>query len=108
MATIVMESAKVIEAAQQVIDRIMAKRKQRDEAAIAKRMQPQKFLWFTTKALTREEAIAKLDKEAENTFLGEWRSQYAWGDLAKAKALLKLAQHGDPVTLNEDDIEVLF
>lgn len=105
MATIVMESAKVIEAAKAVIEHIEARRKREDEEAIASRMQPRSFMGFKLKTRTREEAIKSLDSDC--TMWG-WHSHYAWGTLSSAKELLKLAQHGDPVTLNEKDVDVLF
>lgn len=106
MATIVMESAKVIAAADATISYIMGVREERDRKAIDRRMAPRKRLWRSTVRLTEAQAIEALD--VEDTFGYEWRSNYAWGDLNKAKALRKLAHHGDPVTLNEDDIRVLF
>ena len=104
MATIVMESAKVIEAAEKVLAHIKAIRLEQDEAAIAHWMRSRTFLGFKLKIRTREQAIKALE---DNDMFG-WRSIYAWGTKSKAHALLKLAQHGDPVTLNEKDIEVLF
>lgn len=105
MATIVMASDNVIHAAKKIIEHIERERERRDEEAIASRMQPRSFMGFKLKARTREEAIKSLDSDSN---MWGWRSQYAWGDLSKAKDLLKLAQHGDPVTLNENDIGVLF
>ena len=104
MATIVMESAKVIEAAKAVIAHIREVRLERDEESIAYWMQPRTLFGFKRKARTREEAIKAL--EAADMY--GWRSYYGNGTLSSAKALLKLAEHGDPVTLNEKDIEVLF
>lgn len=104
MATIVMESAKVIEACKNVISKIEAHRKARDEKAIARRMASRALGWRGFYYPTREQAIKLLD----NSDSWGWRSIYAWGDYAHAKKLLKLAQHGDPVTLNEEDIGVLF
>lgn len=108
MATIVMEASKVIEAADRVINSIRNERIARDEKRIASAMKPKK-LWFLKQVtLTREQAIARLDKSSDGWLFESWRSAYAWGDLEKAKSLRKLAEHGDPVTLNENDIEVLF
>lgn len=106
MATIIMESAKVIEAATNVINNIAAKREAKDNCYIDAAMQPRKFLCFNLKTRTKKEAIKYLD-ESDIEGWG-WRSEYAWGDLDHAKKLLKLAQHGDPVTLNEKDVRVLF
>jgi hypothetical protein len=99
-----MESQKVIEAAQAVIDKIQAHRLARDEKAIAKEMATRSLGWRGFYYPTREQAIKLLDKSD----VWGWRSIYAWGDLDHAKKLLKLAHHGDPVTLNEEDITVLF
>ena len=104
MATIVMESAKVIEAAQKVIDHIHAHRKARDDKAIAKRMARRALGWRGFYYMTEAQAIKALD----NSDCWGWRSVYAWGDLDHAEKLKKLAQHGDPVTLNEEDVRVLF
>jgi hypothetical protein len=103
MATIVMSSVQVIAAANATIEQIKAERKRRNDEVIATAMKLRK-VWFKWKTRTKEEAIAWLDK---NDAWG-WRSGYAWGDEIKAKNLLRLAQHGDPVTLNEDDVRVLF
>lgn len=106
MATIVMESQKVIEAAQAVIARIESRRREDDEKAIARRMASRAFsfrrgfYW-----MTREEAIKALDESMQ--FMG-WRSYRGWGHLDHAEKLLRLAKLGDPVTLNEEDAEVLF
>lgn len=104
MATIVMDSQKVIEAAQAVIDKIEAHRLARDERAIAYRMASRSLGWRGFYYPTREQAIDALNRSDS----WGWRSIYAWGDLDHAKKLLKLAHHGDPVTLNEEDITVLF
>lgn len=104
MATIVLESAKVIAAAEAAIARIRAYRKEQDEESIAKFMRPRKFLGLKLRTRTRAEAIKALD----NSTSWGWRSITGWGDLDKAKGLLRLAGHGDPVTLNEEDVRVLF
>lgn len=106
MATITMDSAKVIAAAEATIEHIKAERKRQDEENIAEYMQPRTALFglIKLKARTREEAIKALD---ESDMWG-WRSEYAWGDLKHARKLLKLAKLGDPVVLNEEDVRVLF
>jgi hypothetical protein len=103
MATIQMDSQKVIKAAETVIAKIMAHRENRDETAIARKMASRSLGWRGFYWPTREQAIKALD----NSDCWGWRSIYAWGDLDHAKKLLLLAQHGDPVTLNEEDIIVL-
>ena len=104
MATIVMGAEKVIEAAEQTIAGILATRDLRDEEQIKKWMGPRRFLGIKLKPRTREQAIKALD----NSDSWGWRSMYAWGDLEQAQKLLHLAKHGDPVTLNENDVRVLF
>ena len=104
MATIVLPAEKVIAAAEATIAHIKKVRKDQDEENITNWMRPRKFLWFTLRARSREEAIKALDVSDS----WGWRSNYAWGDLNKAKDLLRLARHGDPVTLNEEDVRVLF
>lgn len=104
MATIVLPAEKVIAAAEATIADIKKMRNELDEENITYWMKPRKFLWFTLRARTREEAIKALDHSDS----WGWRSQYGWGDLNHAKKLLRLARLGDPVTLNEDDVRVLF
>lgn len=104
MATIQMDSQKVIAACEAVISHILAHREKRDEKAIAKEMATRSLGWRGLYWPTREQAIKALDKSD----CWGWRSQYAWGDLDHAKKLLLLAKHGDPVTLNEEDTRVLF
>lgn len=108
MATIVLPAEKVIAAAKATIAYIKEMRNELDEEKIAELMKPRKFLWFKLRARTREEAINALDKHYTASWYGDWRSSYAWGDLYHAKKLLRLARLGDPVTLNEDDVRVLF
>jgi hypothetical protein len=108
MATIVMESSKVIEAADAVIKSIRNERILRDEKCIENAMKPQKRWFRKNIELTREQAIEYLDKIARDNMFANWRSHAGACVLEKAKTLRKLAQHGDPVTLNEKDIEVLF
>lgn len=105
MATITMQASEVIEAANRTIDRIMKVRAEKDAAKVTKAMQPCKRMFFKQRTRSEQEAIAHL-KETEG--FPFYPSCYAWGDLEKAKSLRKLAEHGDPVTLNENDIEVLF
>lgn len=107
MATIVMTSAKVIEAANNVINDILAERKKRDEAAIHNAMLKKCFSFkrMSSYYMNREQAIQYIN---DNYSSGWGFSYYAYGTLSDAKKLLKLAQHGDPVTLNQEDISVLF
>lgn len=104
MATIVIGSQQVIAAAMKVIASIEDERANRDEACISRMMGTNRG-WFKKFYPNRDMAIKLLD--ATSDFRG-WRSMYAYGDLYHAKALLRLAQHGDTVTLNEEDVRVLF
>ena len=108
MATVVMSSYKVIQAARAKIDAIRQARKDRDERLISDYMRHGKRVWlFWFKQVTREEAI----KYMKEDLYGEWDfpSDYHWGQAFNhAHSLLKLAQHGDPVTLNEKDTDLLF
>lgn len=105
MATIVMESAKVIEAAKKAIADIRAERMTQDNDKIYRRMNDRAFSLFRGfYKMTTEEAIVWLDDRHS----WGWRSIYGWKTFEHAKNLLRLAQHGDPVTLNEKDTAVLF
>ena len=99
-----MDSAKVIKACEAVTAKIEAHRQKRDEAAIAQEMASRSLGWRGFYWPTREQAIKALNRSDA----WGWRSIYAWGDYDHAKKLLLLAQHGDPVTLNEEDTRVLF
>lgn len=100
-----MESAKVIEAAENKIAYIKAQQLERDEKAIARRMADK--AWSFRRGsyfMTRDEAIHWLDCSDS----WGWRSMAGWRHLEHAEKLLRLAKLGDPVTLNEEDAEVLF
>ncbi len=112
MAHIVCSAEKVREAALAVIKMIEEKRHAEDEKSIARVMQYERVTWWKfwqPVGMTREQAIAWLDDDARHsTMWGSWRSGYAWGDLTKAKDLLRLAEHGDPVTIDTDSARVLW
>ena len=106
MATIVMSARQVINAANATIAYIEGQREKEDENNIRRVMLSTRIgAWFKRYNPTREQAIKILDNSCE--FMG-WRSCRGWGDLRKAQDLLRLAKMGDPVTLNEDDVRVLF
>lgn len=108
MATIQMSAQQVIDAANKTIAKIESERNRIDEITIARAMNLVFRFSFRRGfyRMTKDEAIDWLDQQE---CFGRWGlSIHAWSDLAKAKALLKLAQHGDPVTLNEEDVRVLF
>lgn len=102
MATIVVSASAVIEAAQRTIEAVKLRRDTENEKTIAYYMQPRKFLWFKLKPRTREGAIH------EARMAWEYPCTLGHDILIHAKKLLTLAQHGDPVTLNEEDCRVLF
>lgn len=104
MATIVCSAEKVKAAAQATVDYIEGRRIDIDEAAIVRVMGKRHIGWRGFYYPDREKAIKILN---ESAFMG-WRSVYAWGDLEHARKLLLIAEHGDPVTLNEEDARVLF
>lgn len=108
MGTIVMSADKVIAAAENTIATILAKRaennKRMEDWAIRESIPGPIGKLFGRETLTREQVIENYKKDIWSCY----PSVYAWGDLEKAKNLLKLAQHGDPVTLNENDVKVLF
>lgn len=111
MAHIVCSAEKVREAALAVIKMIEEKRHVEDEKSIARVMEHERVTWWKfwqPVGMTREQAIAWLDEDAKQSMWGHWRSGYAWGDLAKAKDLLRLAEHGDPVTIDSDSARVLW
>lgn len=108
MGTIVMEAAKVIEAANAKIAYINVEREKRNAKMISNEIENsipgriRKLLGC--KSLTSDQAIKNLC----NVMFGPYPSRYAWGDLQKAEDLKRLAQHGDPVTLDQNDVRVLF
>lgn len=108
MATIVMSAEKVIEAAENTIKFIQSERVVRNEQMITKcirySISGRIRSIFGVTPLTRKQA----EKKLLNDTWGFYPSTYAWGDLEKAHNLKRIAEHGDPVTLNEEDVRVLF
>lgn len=107
MAHIVCSADKVRESAKRVIKKIKETRFARDEKAIAHVMTHERVTWWKfwhPVGMTREQAIKWLDASD----MWGWRSGYAWDDLAKAEKLLILAEHGDPVTIDEESASVLW
>ena len=109
MAAIVVPAQKVIDACALTITRAMRERAMRDDARIAELMQPRSKLFdiFKRKSLTRDQAI-DLAKEISACYFGGYPSCAYHDQLRHAKALLKLAAHGDPITLNEEDVSMIF
>ena len=101
MAHIVCSAAGVEKAARAVISHVERERLRRDESAISANMMRKHF--WTRKQYTRDDAINHLNGD----FFG-WRSTYAWRALEQANKLLLLAQHGDPVTIDEESAQVLW
>ena len=112
MATITMNAAKVAAAAEDVIAHCNHIRNLRDEATIAEVMETERKAWWKPwqkpYKLNREQAIAWLEADAEISWTGYWRSTYGYTKEEKAKSLLLMAQHGDPVILDEASVYVLF
>ena len=105
MATIIMDSEKVIAAAEDTIKLILEYRSATDNAAINNLMCRGTRTWYLKKYYpTYDQAIEILDRR---NLLG-WRSERGWGDLRRAKLILTLAKQGYPVTLNEEDCRFLF
>lgn len=104
MATIVMKSAKVIEACEKTIALIMDMRTKDHAQKISE------YLSYTTFSFLKMKRIPEFTLEQATAGADEYIKMfpYAWGDLSKAKNLLRLAQLGDPVTLNEEDCRVIF
>ena len=108
MATIMMQSNQVISACNKKIEHILAERLKRDEATITRIMQTKRIGWlWNRKNRTREQAIEWLLNDNLDHMFG-WKSEFGWRSLDHLNKLLLLAQHGKPVTLNEEDTQVLF
>lgn len=108
MATIVKDAESVIEAAKKVIAHIENVRNNEDEKTIAEAMKTTFRFSFRRGfyRMNRQETINWIRSQGA---FGNWGfSYYAWGDLDKAKSLLLIAEHGDPVTLNCEDVRVLY
>ncbi len=103
-----MEASKVIEACEKVIEHIKSVQETRNRESINSVMgHIMEIDWWKFKFIrvsNDEQAIKYLNDE--NMF--GWRSLYKHNDLDHAEKLLKLAKNGDPVTLNENDCDVLF
>lgn len=108
MAHIVCSAKKVREAAQAIIDSINEYRSKMDEKAIVHTMQHKRVCWWKVwqpVGMTREQAIKRLDDV--NGIWG-WRCHTGYGDMSKARRLLLLAEHGDPVTVDEESASILW
>jgi len=108
MASIVMSSADVIAACDIAIASVIACRETRNKELIQyiiDRHAANKFLWiFDRKPLTEKEATDWLMQSWEYYF----PSMAGNEKLRHAKKLKKLAEKGDPVTLNETDVDLIF
>ncbi len=107
MAHIVCTAEKVYESAKAVIKGIEEERIARDEKPITHVMGHKRVAWWKVwqpVGMTREQAIKWLD----TSDMWGWRSDYAGGALNTAKKLLILAEHGDPVTIDEESAAVLW
>lgn len=109
MGTIVVSAEKVIQAAEKTIAHILAIREESDKQTIAWYIQkhtPGKIgTFFARRAPTEIQAFERIKRE----WGYEFPNNYTHGaQLSHAKRLLKLAQNGDPVTLNETDCDMIF
>jgi hypothetical protein len=103
-----MDSNQVISACSSKIKHILAERNERDEATINRIMQTKRVGWFwNRKNRTREQAIEWLLNDNLDHMFG-WQSGFGWRNLEHLSKLLLLAEHGNPVVLNEEDTQVLF
>lgn len=108
MATIQMSAQQVLDAANKIISKIDSERRKIDMVTISRAMNLV-FRFSFRRGFYRMNEAEALQWVKQQARYGGWGlSIYAWGDLYKAKSLLLIAQHGDPVTLNEDDVRVLF
>lgn len=107
MAHIVLSAAEVIKAAEDTIKAIEAARNERNAKMIERCQNAGTIQWLPFpkfRKKTKDEAIRAL----LGVTFGDYPSYYAYSDYEHAKKLLLLARHGDPVTLNEMDVAVLF
>lgn len=114
MATIVMEAAKVIEAADKVLAQIKEIRAKEDAETIeTMRKKMYTIRWSPYPKITRgpytdEEVIKEIKSSSLSAYNRHFPSSRRWGDYATARKLRLIALHGDPVTLNQDDVDTLF
>ncbi len=107
MAHIVCTAEKVYGSAKAVIKMIEEERLARDEKSITRVMGHERETWWKVwqpVGMTREQAIKWLD----TSDMWGWRSCYARDALNTAKKLLILAEHGDPLTIDEESAAVLW
>ena len=104
MATIQIQAWKVEEAAQLLIERINLEHERKDRESIREATEK---LCFSFKRgfyhMNQEEALVYLLKTDDY-----FPSCERWGISERVQGLLLLAKHGDPVTLNADDVQILF
>lgn len=112
MAHISVSAEKVLAAAKEVIAHCEMTRLMRDENKLRKVMAVPRKPWYNPWAhphyMTREQAIAHLDKVAENMWVDSWHSYYGTSYQVAAERLMLMAQHGDPVVLDEESTQILF
>ena len=106
MSYITVSAEKVAAAAQNIINRIKKRRKEKTEAMIARQMTKFYFQlkWPFISYYTREQAI----EELLNHIWAVFPSNYAWGDLDRAETLLIMAENVDPVNISNDDARLLW
>lgn len=105
MATIVMESAKVIAACEAKIEYIRQKRKEEDEKILEWEMGKTYHTWYFKPYRPTKE-------QAEESLLADSYPNYpsirGWGSMSRCKKVLAIAELGDPVTLTDEDVSWIF
>lgn len=105
MATIVKDAQSVIDAAEKVIAHIKNVRKEKTISIVMNKVFRFSFRRGFYR-MNRQEAIEYINKQGAFGNYGCLR--YARDDLGKARKLLLIAKHGDSVTLNCEDVRVLY
>jgi hypothetical protein len=107
MATIVMESAKVIEACEDIISRILTAQELRRAEKFNEYLAETKFSFRKLCRVPAYTTVADCARGVD-TYMEMYGQFYCGRKLSKAKKLLKLAKLGDPVTLTEEDVADIF
>lgn len=105
MATIVKDAQNVIDAAEKVIAHIKNVRKEKTISIVMNTVFRFSFRRGFYR-MNRQEAIEYINKQGASGNYGCLR--YARDDLGKARKLLLIAKHGNSVTLNCEDVRVLY
>lgn len=105
MATIVLDSAKVIAACKAKLELVQQKRKQEDEKTLEREMGKTYHTWYLKPYKPTRE-------QAEKTLLSDSAANYpsirGWGSISRCEKVLAIAELGDPVTLTDEDVSWIF